>query len=40
MDQVRWDFRGALGGLDVRPGASVTRDVELSRAPPLDSERR
>jgi len=29
MDELRWDFRPALGGVDVESGATVERDADL-----------
>ena len=29
MDELRWDFRPALGGVDVESGAEVDRDADL-----------
>ncbi|MHC4250973.1 MAG: hypothetical protein ACYS9X_17770, partial [Planctomycetota bacterium] len=34
MDEVRWDFRPDLGGVDVEAGATVERDVDLGPAAP------
>ncbi|MHC5056170.1 MAG: hypothetical protein ACYTKD_15835 [Planctomycetota bacterium] len=36
MDEVRWDFRPDLGGVDAEAGATVERDVDLGPAAPGD----
>jgi hypothetical protein len=37
MDELKWDFLPALGGVDVKPDATAKRDVDL-RPPTSDDE--